>query len=82
MANKTLFQTFAGAILSRTDARNEAGGPADALPPRHALAPCDLTAWYLDTPGQSIAEGQLIQRVVWPVSFRRMQSGWCIRPRR
>ena len=43
MANKTLFQTVAGAILPRTDAHNEAGGSAYALPPRHALAQYAVT---------------------------------------
>ena len=38
MANKTLFQTFAGKQLRRTDARNSEGAPAYAFAPRHALA--------------------------------------------
>ena len=43
MANKTLFQTIAGALLPKTDARNEAGGTAYTLPPRHALAQYAVT---------------------------------------
>jgi 60 kDa SS-A/Ro ribonucleoprotein len=43
MANKTLFQTFVGNLLSKTDARNEAGGAAYAFTPRHALAQYAVT---------------------------------------
>jgi 60 kDa SS-A/Ro ribonucleoprotein len=43
MANKTLFQSFVGRILPKSDARNEAGGPAYALPSRHALAQYAVT---------------------------------------
>src|SRR4051794_19089799 len=38
MANKTLFQSLRGALLPKTDAVNEAGGPAYALSPKYALA--------------------------------------------
>ena len=38
MANKTLFQTLAGKLAPRTDARNEAGGRAYARSPEAALA--------------------------------------------
>ena len=38
MANRTLFQSFIGPFLPRTDARNEAGGAAYALTPKQALA--------------------------------------------
>lgn len=38
MANKSLFASIAGTLLPQTDARNEAGGPAYALTPRHKLA--------------------------------------------
>jgi 60 kDa SS-A/Ro ribonucleoprotein len=38
MANKSLFASIAGMLLPQTDARNEAGGPAYALTPRHKLA--------------------------------------------
>ena len=38
MANKTLFQSLRGALLPKTDAVNEAGGPAYALAPKQALA--------------------------------------------
>jgi 60 kDa SS-A/Ro ribonucleoprotein len=38
MANRTLFQSFIGPFLRRTDARNEAGGAAYALTPKQALA--------------------------------------------
>src|SRR3954469_23147655 len=38
MANTTLFRSLIGALIPRADARNEAGGPAFARPPRQALA--------------------------------------------
>lgn len=38
MANKHLFASIAGKLLPRPDARNEAGGPAYKLTPRHKLA--------------------------------------------
>lgn len=38
MANKTLFQSLRGAFVPKTDATNEAGGPAYALAPKQALA--------------------------------------------
>lgn len=38
MASKSLFQSFIGAIAPKADTRNEAGGLAYALTPRHALA--------------------------------------------
>ena len=38
MANTTLFRSLIGALIPKADARNEAGGPAYALPPQHALA--------------------------------------------
>ena len=38
MANKTLFQSLRGALLPKADSTNEAGGPAYALSPKHALA--------------------------------------------
>jgi len=38
MANTTLFRTTPGQLAPRADTRNEAGGAAYALSPRHALA--------------------------------------------
>jgi 60 kDa SS-A/Ro ribonucleoprotein len=38
MANTTLFRSILGALFPSANARNEAGGLAYALPPRHALA--------------------------------------------
>jgi 60 kDa SS-A/Ro ribonucleoprotein len=38
MANPMLFRSLLGALMPKTDARNEAGGPAYTLPPRQALA--------------------------------------------
>ena len=38
MANKTLFQSTVGRLLPRATVRNEAGGVAYDLPPRHKLA--------------------------------------------
>ena len=58
MANKTLFQTVAGAILPKTNARNEAGGTAFALPPQHALAQYAVTG-CLNATFYASAETQL-----------------------
>src|SRR5579864_4089154 len=38
MANKTLFNTTRGAMVPAANTRNEAGGLAYAMPPKHALA--------------------------------------------
>ena len=38
MADKTLFKSYAGKWIPRTDARNEEGAPAYAFTPEHALA--------------------------------------------
>ena len=38
MANKTLFQSIAGALVPKADTRNEAGGLAYQMSPRHVLA--------------------------------------------
>ena len=38
MANKTMFASLMGRLLPRSDAQNQAGAPAYALTPRHALA--------------------------------------------
>ncbi|HWE94485.1 MAG TPA: TROVE domain-containing protein [Tepidisphaeraceae bacterium] len=38
MASKTLFQSLRGMLLPAADTRNEAGGLAYTLPPKHALA--------------------------------------------
>ena len=43
MANKKLFQSLRGALVPSTDTQNEAGGPAYALPPKHALAQYAMT---------------------------------------
>jgi 60 kDa SS-A/Ro ribonucleoprotein len=43
MANKSLFQSLRGALVPPTDTTNEAGGPAYALPPKHALAQYAMT---------------------------------------
>ena len=43
MANKSLFQTFVGPLLPKANARNEAGGPAYAFTPKHALAQYAVT---------------------------------------
>lgn len=43
MANKTLFQPFVGRLLPKSDTRNEAGGPAFAFSPKHALAQYAVT---------------------------------------
>jgi len=38
MANPSLFRSLVGALIPAADTRNEAGGRAYELPPRHALA--------------------------------------------
>lgn len=57
MANKHLFASIAGKLLPRPDARNEAGGPAYALTPRHKLAQLAATgtlngAFYAEAQNQ------------------------------
>jgi 60 kDa SS-A/Ro ribonucleoprotein len=58
MANATLFRSIVGALLPKTDARNEAGGPAYLLPPQQALAQFAATG-CLNTTFYATAEGQL-----------------------
>jgi len=58
MANKTLFQSFVGHNLPKTDARNEAGGPAFAFSPKHALAQYAVTG-CLNSTFYASAETQL-----------------------
>ena len=48
MANKTLFSSLTG-LLPRANARNEAGGRAYALPPKHALAQLAATGCFNGT---------------------------------
>jgi 60 kDa SS-A/Ro ribonucleoprotein len=45
MTNKSLFKSFKNR-LTRADARNEAGGPAYRLPPKHALAQLAATGCF------------------------------------
>ena len=57
MANKNLFKTIAGKLLSKTDAVNEAGGQAYAFTPKHKLAQyaatgCLSTTFYADAEEQ------------------------------
>lgn len=57
MANKNLFQTIAGKLLSKTDAVNEARGQAYAFTPKHQLAQyaatgCLNTTFYADADEQ------------------------------
>ena len=49
MANKTLFQTIAGRLLPKADARNEAGGLAYRLSPQQALAQYASTGCFNST---------------------------------
>jgi len=49
MASKSLFQSIAGALSPKTDARNEAGGQAYHLSPRHALAQYASTGCFNQT---------------------------------
>src|ERR1700754_2334568 len=46
MANKNLFNTLRGALLPKTNARNEAGAPAYMLEPKHALAQYAATGCF------------------------------------
>jgi 60 kDa SS-A/Ro ribonucleoprotein len=43
MANKSLFASYAGKLLPRTNAKNREGAPAYALEPRHQLAQLAMT---------------------------------------
>ncbi len=57
MANKNLFKTIAGKLLSKTDAVNEAGGQAYTFTPKHKLAQyaatgCLSTTFYADAEEQ------------------------------
>lgn len=57
MANKTLFQSIVGRLIPRANARNEAGGVAYRLQPKHALAQmaatgCMNATYYADASRQ------------------------------
>src|SRR5262249_8399900 len=43
MANKTLFQSIAGKLFGKTNAKNHEGAPAYAFNPKHALAQYVIT---------------------------------------
>jgi len=58
MANKSLFKSIVGALIPRTDARNEEGARAYALTPRHALAQYAATG-CMNTTFYASAETQL-----------------------
>ena len=58
MANKLLFKSYRGVKLPPADVRNEAGGTAYALPPKHALAQYAATG-CLNTTYYASAETQL-----------------------
>ncbi len=60
MANKTLFQTIAGALAPKADSFNEAGGRAYTLAPRQALAQFAATG-CLNRTYYATAEDQLQQ---------------------
>ncbi len=49
MANLQLFQTLRGALQPAADARNEAGGAAYALSPKHRLAQLAATGCLNNT---------------------------------
>lgn len=49
MANKQLFQTIAGKLLPKTNAGNEAGGPAYRFSPKHQLAQYAATGCFNST---------------------------------
>ncbi|HEY4414099.1 MAG TPA: TROVE domain-containing protein [Verrucomicrobiae bacterium] len=58
MANKSLFQSLRGTLVPPTDAVNEAGGPAYAFSPKHALAQYASTG-CLNSTFYASAEDQL-----------------------
>jgi len=60
MANATLFQSLIGALIPKSDARNEAGGRAFQLSPAQALAQLAATG-CLNTTFYAGAEAQLEQ---------------------
>ncbi len=68
MANRSLFQSLVGALLPRTDARNEEGAPAYRLPPKQALAQfaatgCLNATFYASAEAQLAAVLELSQQV-------------------
>jgi len=58
MANTTLFRSLVGALIPRTNAKNEAGGPAYLRSPEQALAQVAVTG-CLNATFYASAEGQL-----------------------
>jgi 60 kDa SS-A/Ro ribonucleoprotein len=67
MANRNLFASLKS-LLPRADARNEAGGRAYRLPPRHALAQlaatgCFNNVYYSDAENQLAALLSLVEQV-------------------
>ena len=64
MANTTLFRSLVGALIPGAGARNDAGGPAYTLPPRHALAQYAATG-CLNTTFYATAEHQLERVLDW-----------------
>ncbi len=58
MANQTLFQSFVGHVLPKSDTRNEAGGRAYTFTPKHALAQYAVTG-CLNSTFYASAETQL-----------------------
>ncbi len=68
MPNLSLFRTFVGALIRQADCRNEAGGPAFALPPEHALAQyaatgCLNTTFYASADTELSRVLELAERV-------------------
>ena len=49
MANKSLFASYAGKLLPRTNAKNREGAPAHVLEPRHQLAQLAMTGTLSST---------------------------------
>jgi len=58
MANKTLFRSFAGRLLRKTDTLNAEAAPAYSLDPKHALAQYAATG-CLNTTFYATGEEQL-----------------------
>ncbi len=75
MANRTLFQSLRGTLLPAADRPNEAGGPAYALAPQHALAQyaatgCLNATFYADAREQLDRVIDLCGRVAPPFVAR------------
>lgn len=60
MASTNMFRSFVGKLLPKSDARNDAGAPAYALPAKHALAQYAVTGCF-NSSFYASADAQLAQ---------------------